>query len=277
MNKFMSASRLFCFAFISAVGMAHSADTTKGPSIEQRMAKRQKITPDMQMQRFGGFVTAEYRGRYCYFMNAQKRVQPRMLEEVISQIRKTLSLPLELRACAESSDDNFAPLREAWRDSRHPGAVVSIIDCPGWATLLVAPEDGWAQINVLALAKDAPPQAVLEKRLSKEIWRAFITLFGGGNSRLVGDVMSPVTSLSDLDAKPGLVPGPDSFNAVLDGARARGITCIRQATYKQACIEGWAPSPTNDFQKAIFEQVKAEKDIKPSNPLKVIYDPKKSK
>jgi pyruvate kinase len=94
------------------------------------------------------------------------------------------------------------------------------VDIPGWTSILVAPEDGWVQVNIAALAKDSPKTDVLEDRTKKELWRAFVMLFGGGNARFGKDLMRPVDSLADLDAFPNLVPGPEPFNAVLDGADA---------------------------------------------------------
>ena len=244
-----------------------------GVSPEQRQRKRKKVTQEAQMRSFGGFVTADYTGRYCYFMNAQKRVDIALLEEVAGQIRQVLSLPTRVESCAIPDKDNFFPLRTVWSGNRPTGAVVSVIDLIGWGSILVAPEDGWAQVNVAALAKDNPSQDVLEKRLRKEIWRAFVILLGGGNARLAGDLMRPIASLKDLDASPNLVPGPEAFNAVIDSARARGITQIRRSTYKQACEEGWAPAPTNDAQRAIWEKVHAL----PTEPLKIKPETAKQK
>ena len=42
--------------------------------------------------------------------------------------------------------------------------------------------------------------------------------------------------------------------------KKKNIGRTRRASYKVACEEGWAPAPTNDFQKAIWEKVKAEKE-----------------
>ena len=42
------------------------------------------------------------------------------------------------------------------------------------------------------------------------------------------------------------------------------------ATYKRACREGWAPTPTNDVQRAIWEKVHAI----PDKPLTIEFDPK---
>ena len=242
---------------------------TSSSEAQTRRRRRKKITPEMQMQRFGGFVTADYSGRYCYFMNAQKRVSQEAFDSVAKQITQALSLAVRIEACETPGGDNFAPIRTAWSGDRKTGAVVSVVDLPGWTSLLVAPEDGWVQVNVAALAKDEPSAEVLEARLKKELWRAFVLLFGGGNARLASDLMRPVNSLKDLDASPNLVPGPEPFNAVMDGAQARGITFIRRTTYKNACEEGWAPAPTNEFQKAIFEQVKADKERGPTNPITI--------
>ena len=231
--------------------------------------RRKKLTPEMQMQKFGGFVVAPYDGRYCYVMNAQDRVSADVFEWAKHQFMLTLSLPVCVEKCEVAGTDNFTPIRTAWSGDRKTGAVLSVIDLPGWTSLLVAPEDGWVQVNVAALAKDNPSPEVLEARVKKELWRAFVLLFGGGNAHLAGDLMRPVNSLADLDAFPHLAPGPEPFNAVLAGARARGITIIRRTTYKAACEEGWAPAPTNEFQKAIFEQVKADKERGPTNPITI--------
>ena len=38
---------------------------------------------------------------------------------------------------------------------------------------------------------------------------------------------------------------------------AQKVGTVRRATYKQACREGWAPAPTNEYQRAIWEAAKA--------------------
>jgi hypothetical protein len=51
--------------------------------------------------------------------------------------------------------------------------------------------------------------------------------------------------------------------------KSLGVTPAEMTTYRKACREGWAPAPTNDIQKAIWEQVKADKERGPTNPLKI--------
>ena len=48
-----------------------------------------------------------------------------------------------------------------------------------------------------------------------------------------------------------------------------GIGRYRVVTYKKACIEGWAPAPTNDAQRVFYEQAKADKERGPTNPIEI--------
>ena len=38
---------------------------------------------------------------------------------------------------------------------------------------------------------------------------------------------------------------------------ALGVVPAETATYRQACREGWAPAPTNDVQRAIWDRYRA--------------------
>jgi hypothetical protein len=52
-----------------------------------------------------------------------------------------------------------------------------------------------------------------------------------------------------------------------------GVTQPEFTTYRKACKEGWAPTPTNDVQKAIWDRIHAT----PKNPMKIEFDPKKGR
>ena len=43
----------------------------------------------------------------------------------------------------------------------------------------------------------------------------------------------------------------------------------RRIPYRVAVQEGWAQPPTNDYQKAVWEQVKADKERGPTNPITI--------
>lgn len=42
------------------------------------------------------------------------------------------------------------------------------------------------------------------------------------------------------------------------------------ATYQTACREGWAPAPTNGWQRAIWERALSEKERGPTNPILIL-------
>ena len=65
----------------------------------------------------------------------------------------------------------------------------------------------------------------------------------------------------------------DMIDSIRINMKARGMTPTRIASYKKACQEGWAPAPTNDVQKAIWEKVHAV----PATPMKIEFDPKKGR
>ena len=88
-------------------------------------------------------------------------------------------------------------------------------------------------------------------------------------------VMGNIYSLADLDSNPSLMPNPEVYDKVQSTCQRLGIDMLRKVSYKKACIEGWAPAPTNDIQKAIWEQVKADKERGPTNPLKIPPPPKR--
>ena len=62
---------------------------------------------------------------------------------------------------------------------------------------------------------------------------------------------------------------PESYTKISTFMKDVGYLTARRDTYYGACREGWAPAPTNDVQKAIFDQVKADKERGPTNPITI--------
>ncbi len=56
--------------------------------------------------------------------------------------------------------------------------------------------------------------------------------------------------------------------SIMQGAAARGIPTIVRTSYKRAVELGWAPAPTNDIQKAIWDAAKTNKTDKATAPAK---------
>ena len=61
------------------------------------------------------------------------------------------------------------------------------------------------------------------------------------------------------------------MNQLIDIGMLYGIKTLTIASYRTACHYGWAPAPTNDVQRAIWQKVHEM----PAAPLKIL--PEKTK
>lgn len=142
-------------------------------------------------------------------------------------------------------------------------------DCPG---LCVMPEERIAVINAKRYLGGNDPVAP-ETRLIKEVWRALGFVGGIGYAPYKNDVLQPVYNLKELDALVYQVMQPMNFQKMYAQMAKFGVKRARHIPYKLAVMEGWAPQPTNEYQKAIWNEVRAA----PKNPMKIQFDPKKGR
>ena len=151
--------------------------------------------------------------------------------------------------------------------------VVVVVDDETTPAMLVAPEDHWGVVNVAKLVDDLPTEKAktrfIGSRTTKEAIRAFSLLCGGGSSQFPGNMMN-ATSLRKLDTTVDSIP-VDMVGYYQEYLKTLGVTVRATTNYKTACREGWAPAPTNDVQKAIWDKVHAM----PSEPLKIKPEEKK--
>ena len=153
-------------------------------------------------------------------------------------------------------------------------AAIFIVDETKLPPLLVAPEEHWAMVNVYALTRDGTEGDKLIKRVKGEVYRAFAIVGGCFISQFDGNVLD-CTSLRELDRRDDDVFLPVDLYARLTTYLPKlGLEPLRRTTYRKACKEGWAHQPTNDIQRAIWEQVNLEKERGPVNAIK-IAPPKK--
>ena len=160
------------------------------------------------------------------------------------------------------------------KQSKAAVAVV-IVDDPDTPLMLLAPEDRWGVVNVAKLVDDLPTEAAkkrfFESRGRKELIRALSILCGGASSYYKGNVMNAAT-MKEVDKCDERFP-VDMITNYGRYMGALGVTPKEMTTYMHACREGWAPNPTNDVQKKIWDKVHEL----PSNPIKIKYDPKRDK
>ena len=66
---------------------------------------------------------------------------------------------------------------------------------------------------------------------------------------------------------------PSSFYEARSYFTRMGVSPTRKGTYEAAVKQGWAPAPTNDIQKAIWDKVHQL----PTKPIQIKFDPKTDK
>ena len=72
-------------------GVHVGATATDGSGApQQRRRRRKPLTPEQQMEKFGGFVEPAYGGKYLYFVDSQGRIPAEAVEWVAGQVRIAL-------------------------------------------------------------------------------------------------------------------------------------------------------------------------------------------
>ena len=244
------------------------ADATAPTELDQKIAKREAAFQKMY-KATGGMVDRPHaKGGKFVFVNAQKIVPSSDLQEPVAVLTRILRHDVAFEECESGAPFSIATAQEQIARHDAKGAVFLVEDA-ALPTLLVAPESGWGTINVSRLAEDNPDKLLLAQRVRREMWRCFAMVNGGSNTRMGNCVLQTVLSLKDLDGLQAEAFCPEPMNQILEHLDALGVKKYQRTTYKQACIEGWAPAPTNEVQQVIWEKVKAEQSEQPSNPLKI--------
>ena len=165
-------------------------------------------------------------------------------------------------------------LAEGRAEAKGACGVVMIVDGAEGAPLMaVYPEEHLAIVDMTALSKGGAGSGVRHDRVEKLTWRAIGHLVGCGAPDGYTCVMKPLRDMAELDAMPNKFIHPATFFKARPYFDMCGVTPARKGTYESACQQGWAPAPTNEFQKAIWDKVHAI----PKTPMKIEFDPKKGR
>lgn len=229
--------------------------------------ERQKVVAERQkhfIKRTGGYVrnTTGQKGRVL-IANAQTEVPLDGLRKSVTKLADIMKIAIDI----ENVDNGDVAKTASLLKDKNANAVVYIM-ASGSTPLLVSPDERWASVSVAALGDTNK-----STRLEKETMRALTFLCGGTTSGYANPMTFPVTDVRQLD----LIDSPDLPIDVIQRMQQYlerlGVTPYKQATYRTACRNGWAPQPTNDVQRTIWNQVHQI----PDKPIKIEFDPKKDK
>ena len=260
MNKIIFAATAIAVAF-AAQADTNAASTQPTPKERLNTLERKAKFEAVVNQRVGGFLEkpGTAKGSIVY-VNCQQKAPKSWIDESIAYFTEVTKFRVNY---AEGTFDLKAPkvIGEA---------SIFIIEDETLPPILVAPESRWALVNIAPIAKEQRP-VFFEQRTKKELSRAFAYLCGATGSKFERSLTRGITGQAELDKNYDYELPMDIVQRFWDYMKPLGVIPAQRATYLKACEEGWAPAPTNDVQKAIWEKVHAM----PTEPLKIKPETKK--
>lgn len=252
-SMFYTASALLCVG-AEAKNATSNSTATK--------IDREKFAAAVYRQTGGRIARPETNKGKIVCVNCQSEVPEATLAEASTTFRPLVMLPLEIERG-----------KFTWPNPTISGnASLFVVDDESLPTLVSAPENRWAMVNIAPLRKGRGlEQAYFDARVKKEIVRGLALLAGAQNSTYPGSLMSCITDASQLDAFADSRLPVDVAKRFIPYIKGYSAIPAVEVTYKKACEEGWAPAPTNDVQKAIWDKVHAL----PTEPLKIRPETKK--
>ena len=232
-------------------------------TLEQIKARDARV-----MEKTGGFIVREAKGPLAMIVDA--RAKPRATVDEVARLYRLgthLDCTVERRPRGGASPLAFA---QSLMADGSPLLVVAVVDgCGELPVLSVFPEERIGIVNADRLSGGGDPSA-REMRVAKELWRAIGFIGGVGFSAQENDMMQPYYTIAELDANQHPYIQPMNMAKMQRMWRRFGVQKAARIPYRTACAEGWAPPPTNDVQKAIWERVHSEKERGPTHGLKIV-------
>lgn len=248
---------LFVFSFIFEYD-AISAPLEK--TNNDRLAEREE-----HLCEIGGYIDIIPDSPSVLIIDARKTpndIVPKRIKTVMNGMLKLATTNIVV-----ALSENVCPGikgNEIRREGKH---LLSIIICnlgKDKSALVVFPEERVAVVNedaVVLFAKNEDANI----RLIKECWRGIGFITGAGYSQNDAGVMQPVSSPLELDLVEWQVIHPMAFQQMNKFFIKYGAKRGRRTTYIKALEEGWAPYPTDKYQKAAWDRFMKKKQISSTN------------
>lgn len=267
----LASKAVLALAVVSCAAFVTAGKPAPRPKVKYTPEQIVKLRAEMHqkmLERTGGYVMKPGVGNGMVgFYNAQTRVSESNLVKVAGMLARSL----RIKVVVEHVDGMVTPMDAGARLKKAGAAAgVFIVDDKATpTTLLAAPEGRWAIVNVAALSDDGADEAYVAARTRKEAMRAFLFALNAGDSQSDNSLMGPIMSLQDLDGITATRPPVDVLNRSIRAMPKYGIERWERYTYLEACKEGWAPAPTNEYQRAIWDKIQADKERGPANPIRI--------
>lgn len=235
-------------------------------TLEQIKARDERV-----MKKTGGFIHQKAEGPQTLLVDARRK--PTLtLDEVARVYRLATHLDAQVRKEARGDAAPLAFAKRVMSEAKPLMLVMVVEGVPDQPILSIFPEERVGIVNADRLRGGDDPSAP-ELRVSKEVWRAIGFTGGLGFSPAENDVMQPLYSLKELDANRYPFIQPMNMARMQKMWKRFGVKKERRIPYRVAVQEGWAAQPTNEYQRAVWDEVRHI----PEKPIKIEFDPKKGK
>lgn len=225
-----------------------------------------KARDERVLKKTGGFLYVEEKGPQVMLLDAREKA-PATIDGVGELYTLGTKLPVQI---AKQPRGEKCPL-EVGREIIAKGdtlLVVVVADkCDKLPALTVYPEERVGVVNADKLKGDTngDPSAP-EVRVAKEVWRAMGFIGGVGFSAQDNDVMQPVYSVAEVDGMRNPYIQPMNMQKMTYMWKRFGVDRKHRVPYRKAVQDGWAPAPTNDYQKAVWQEEQTNKVGKAAAP-----------
>ena len=256
---------------LAAVITAATCLTLFASEAPKKATAQNKKAFNDRVEQLGGFVIYpnSQKGRVA-FIDTQSDIDfTKEFDEVFKDVKRQIPIKLDFLKMSAGEPLKLKSVAKA------DFAVIIVYD-ESLPTSMIVPEEKYAVVNVAKYKKGLkmPSEAALcKKRCSKAALKAYMLLCGGCASRYPGHV-GTAQSVNDLDISHDKLP-IDIQESMKKYLASAGVTPLRKTIYRKACQEGWAPAPTNEYQKAIWDKVRSEKERGPTNPIEIPMPKKK--
>ena len=234
-------------------------------TLEQIKARDERV-----LKKTGGFIHQNAEGPQTLLVDARQK--PTLTLDEVARVYK-LATHLEAQVAKETRGD-ASPLAFAKGlvESRKPLMLVAVIEgSEDLPALSVYPEERVGLVNADKL-KGGDDPSLPEMRVSKEVWRAIGFVGGLGFSPEENDIMQPFYTIKEIDDSRYPFIQPMNMARMQKMWKRFGVKKERRIPYRVAVQEGWAAQPTNDYQKAVWDEVHAV----PTEPIKIKPEEKKT-
>lgn len=257
MKKYDGMKKLVLFVMAFVIAGALASTEEKRP---QRLEDI-KFSEEF-LQKTGGIIFREAGDAKVLVADARadKTVA---LNEMTGAAGRFTGLPLMLENVAPDAGEGLLAFARRMKCNGIK-AVIVVADAGGDVPRLAAyPEEAIAVVDCTTL-NDADT-SIVEKRMKKEFFRALGFAMGAYSPQSPGSVMAPVFNVAGIDAIRSESIGAMQLNGISKAAEKLGLGISRPTTYKHACELGWAPAPTNEYQRVIWERINSAKEQGPAN------------